>query len=445
MAEKLILHIQYECARHKIDIPWDNIAHRLNPGTTGGAILQRLNRLRTTLVGEGHLVPPIAQKPGSRVVVDSKIRGFVRKYPEGHEDIFSTRPVMYTEPLEDRQFNLPDAVNHPTLAWDDPNEPDEPDAVSSAPHNFSSQIVTPPQTAHSSATKQHRGRPIKKEPSPDPAELDSDAEYVPGQTTQSARRSLRASKRVKTYFVEDEELNAEDDEDAQAEQRVANDAADDVDGAKRYDIEQVETQQPEVSHADEVSSRKGSSLVSLAGHIVDFDISLQGNGGDQAQEEEGPCVDDARESDHIETTQAPMSAANRGALPPVSFISAPGGISNGLSNGFVHPFQQHNFMMAQYANAGNAYSQAHFTQVPYTQASYIPHNGAGVPRMPNLAQRGGYYGYESAGNFATGGFGNVNSGNTNTGNISNDIAVHGATTVGAATNGDEIVEVCAPW
>lgn len=30
MHEKLLLHIQYECARHKVDIPWDHIAHRLS-------------------------------------------------------------------------------------------------------------------------------------------------------------------------------------------------------------------------------------------------------------------------------------------------------------------------------------------------------------------------------------------------------------------------------
>lgn len=30
MYEKLLLHLQYECARHRVDIPWDHIAHRLS-------------------------------------------------------------------------------------------------------------------------------------------------------------------------------------------------------------------------------------------------------------------------------------------------------------------------------------------------------------------------------------------------------------------------------
>lgn len=30
MYEKLLLHIQYECARHRVEVPWDHIAHRLS-------------------------------------------------------------------------------------------------------------------------------------------------------------------------------------------------------------------------------------------------------------------------------------------------------------------------------------------------------------------------------------------------------------------------------
>ena len=112
MSEKLLLHIQYECTRHGINLPWDLIAHRLNPGSSGGAIVQWLNRLRGTLVAEGHLVPPIGQKPGSKVVVNQEIRGYVRKFPDG-DDTISTRAVMFSEPLEDRKHNLPGFFTQP--------------------------------------------------------------------------------------------------------------------------------------------------------------------------------------------------------------------------------------------------------------------------------------------------------------------------------------------
>lgn len=30
MAEKLLLHMEYELIRHRVNVPWDNIAHRLS-------------------------------------------------------------------------------------------------------------------------------------------------------------------------------------------------------------------------------------------------------------------------------------------------------------------------------------------------------------------------------------------------------------------------------
>ncbi|KAL1884348.1 hypothetical protein VTK73DRAFT_42 [Phialemonium thermophilum] len=111
MAEKLLLHIQYECSRYQVDLPWDSIAHRLHPGSSGGAIIQHLNRLRSQLVAEGHLVPPVPQKPGSTVTVNPSIRGYVRKYIEDNDTV-TTRPVLFSEPLEDRKFNLPDAFDN---------------------------------------------------------------------------------------------------------------------------------------------------------------------------------------------------------------------------------------------------------------------------------------------------------------------------------------------
>ncbi|OAA79500.1 hypothetical protein LEL_02986 [Akanthomyces lecanii RCEF 1005] len=111
MAEKLLLHLHFECTRHKIVLPWDFIAHRLHPGSSGAAIVQHLNRVRKELIREGHLVPPVCQKPSSNSGLDPSIRGFVRLDPDG-EDKDTTRPVRFDEKYDDLRFNLPDSFQH---------------------------------------------------------------------------------------------------------------------------------------------------------------------------------------------------------------------------------------------------------------------------------------------------------------------------------------------
>ncbi|KAG5926041.1 hypothetical protein E4U42_003704 [Claviceps africana] len=109
MAEKLLLHIQYECSRHKITLPWDAIAHRLHPGSSGQAVCQHIHRLRRELVAEGHLVPPMpSQKSGS--LFDPEIRGYTRQNVDTN-DLETTRPVTFDERLDDPKLNLPDAAN----------------------------------------------------------------------------------------------------------------------------------------------------------------------------------------------------------------------------------------------------------------------------------------------------------------------------------------------
>lgn len=110
MAEKLLLHLQYECARHKVGIPWDAIAHRLHPGSSGAAIMQHLNRLRKELISEGHLVPPVPQRPGHGETLSAEIRGYIREDMDG-DDMHTTRPVRFDEDVEDRRFNLPSVFN----------------------------------------------------------------------------------------------------------------------------------------------------------------------------------------------------------------------------------------------------------------------------------------------------------------------------------------------
>jgi len=108
MTEKLLLHLHYECIRHKIQLPWDAAAHRLRPGSSGAAIQQHIGRLRRELVAEGHLVPPLPVRPSSKETGhDPEIRGYVRDM-DG-DDRAATRPVRFDEVCEDLKMSLPDS------------------------------------------------------------------------------------------------------------------------------------------------------------------------------------------------------------------------------------------------------------------------------------------------------------------------------------------------
>ncbi|KAL6832430.1 hypothetical protein V8C40DRAFT_284267 [Trichoderma camerunense] len=109
MTEKLLLHIHYECVRHKVNIPWDAISHRLRPGSSGQAILQHVNRLRKELIAEGHMVPPPAHKTSPSTPYDPTVRGYVRDPTS--DDKHATRSVGFDEKLDDAKINLPDAFD----------------------------------------------------------------------------------------------------------------------------------------------------------------------------------------------------------------------------------------------------------------------------------------------------------------------------------------------
>ena len=225
MAEKLLLHLLFECQRRKIDLPLDHTAHRLHPGSTGGAILQHTQRLRANLIAEGHLVPPLLPKPGSGTWLDPEIRGYVRTHQKTN-DFTTVRPVRFDEPHDDLRFNLPDAIesfNHrPSTSIKRETEELNSYAESfntgySASEHGSSIAATPtiaplapPVRDRSSSvatsskaiigTKRRGSTARVKKEFPDPADLDSDAEYNPKAkaTPKRTRRSARA-KKITTY------------------------------------------------------------------------------------------------------------------------------------------------------------------------------------------------------------------------------------------------------
>lgn len=110
--------------RFKVELPWDAIAHRFHPGSSGTAVQQHLNRMRKDLVAEGHLVPPPFNKAKP---ADPSIRGFMRADEEG-DDITTVRPIRYDEDVPDRKFSLPvgdRVIHHSDVEGEDEQEEEE--------------------------------------------------------------------------------------------------------------------------------------------------------------------------------------------------------------------------------------------------------------------------------------------------------------------------------
>lgn len=102
MIDKLVLHIQYECHKQGVQIPWDNIVHRLSPGSSGPSALQMLNKLREVLITEGHMTPPQLGKANSPV--DPTLRGYIRDMDA--VDPRTMKAVRWTDDVTDRKESL---------------------------------------------------------------------------------------------------------------------------------------------------------------------------------------------------------------------------------------------------------------------------------------------------------------------------------------------------
>lgn len=294
MSDKLALHVQYELARHKIEVPWDAIAHRLHPGSSGSAILQYLNRLRGTLTAEGHLIPPNLPKPGSRQPTDPTIRGYVRKDIDG-PDAVTTRPVPFSEPMEDRKFNLPDAFDHSQLM-----EAPSPRKQRKANGGF----------------KIGRGRKQAeiKQDSPDPADLDGDADYNPKGKISGGRQRRSRATGTKSYAedrsesadelehmaVEVNEGEAAAENDFGISQRVPMSSSEEEDEAE----EEVDSSDENVDMSDASSSDDGDGEDDCdeddsqgEGDDAGEDAEAAGDGEEQYSSDENQCADEDEDSE----------------------------------------------------------------------------------------------------------------------------------------------------
>ncbi|ROW06427.1 hypothetical protein VMCG_04420 [Cytospora schulzeri] len=112
MAQRLLLDIQYECARNNLDIRWDRIAHRMSPGSSSGDLHHYLRRMRQQLIAEGHVIPPQVGLGGCRAANNGlDARGFVRNV-EDRADLTTTGPVGWND-FHHCRHSLADAINAP--------------------------------------------------------------------------------------------------------------------------------------------------------------------------------------------------------------------------------------------------------------------------------------------------------------------------------------------
>ncbi|CAK7197726.1 chaperonin [Sporothrix eucalyptigena] len=82
--------------------------HYFHPWSTGSAILQHLNRLRSHLFMRGHLVPPPFPKTGAPISPEElRIRGFMR-VDEGDGTCAQKRAVGFAEHIPDNKHDRPD-------------------------------------------------------------------------------------------------------------------------------------------------------------------------------------------------------------------------------------------------------------------------------------------------------------------------------------------------
>lgn len=352
MIEQLVLHMQYEIARHQIDIPWDTIAHRLHPGSSGGAILQHLHRLRTAIFVQGHLIPPSLPKAGSRFKLDPEIRGFERADMEG-TNTTSARAIHFNESRPSRKFNLPDTCDHSappdingclvmvndggiqiaksrervlaagvtgfkTIA-DMATEPAATISEITPAKKVTVRKSGSKTPAAKTAPSSRKRKTAAREPSPDPADLDSDADYDPAAKASTRRRHKLPRSRVgRKYTEEPEDDNEHEEDDEQVLMPLAESSQEDKQ-KKEYPGERephvaASTGNEEDAEGEDESARYAGNSMSQAGLDMEtsdsasddeqHDMSQDESSSSNGSSEEGTAEDYSSNNDENFTSQS---------------------------------------------------------------------------------------------------------------------------------------------
>ncbi|TGO62539.1 hypothetical protein BCON_0019g00750 [Botryotinia convoluta] len=214
MMEKLILSIVYECRSAELSLPWDKIAHRVCPGSSGAAAIQHVNKLREILIPEGHLVPPPF---GKKNTVDPNVRGYIRDMDS--EDPKATRPVTWDEEIDDLKESLvipgvtrgSGTYRRDRARWQN----NKATIVEETPTKTFSTRSRPDKRASKAKTEQkEKSFMVKKERSEsiDPAEMPSDEDYDPGN-----RLKIKGNRKRKVKVKTERKYNLDETSDSEVE------------------------------------------------------------------------------------------------------------------------------------------------------------------------------------------------------------------------------------
>lgn len=236
MVEKLLLHLQYECHRAGIKLPWDNVVERLSTGSSGTSALQHINKMRDVLITEGHMVPPLLGKYS--VPQDLTVRGYIRDLDA--EKPTDTKVVRWGEKVEDRKTNLEvegvirgsgnyrRATTASTYQRGLSKALEKTQKATGMRRNRlpaelrEARDVSNGTTGTPKKVKREASVVFSRAASVDPAELDSDAEYDPSASKQKGKYGLRNSAKPKSKSkVERSDDEGEEDADQPVRRAVA--------------------------------------------------------------------------------------------------------------------------------------------------------------------------------------------------------------------------------
>jgi hypothetical protein len=229
MVEKLMLHLQYECHRAGLKLPWDKAVERLSTGSSGVAALQHLNKLRDVLITEGHMVPPLLGKYS--VPQDPTVRGYIRDMDA--EKPTDTRVVRWGEKIEDPKENLEvegvvrgsgnyrrglsKALEKVQKATGERRNrlPLE------LRDNATTRTVSNSQTGTKEVVKRGASVVSSRSESLDPADMDSEEDYDPSAAKKKSKYGLRkVSKPVGKYKAEESDYEAGEETEEEATQPI---------------------------------------------------------------------------------------------------------------------------------------------------------------------------------------------------------------------------------
>ncbi|KAF7956919.1 hypothetical protein EAE96_004243 [Botrytis aclada] len=338
MMEKLLLSTVFECRCADINIPWDKIAHRVCPGSSGAAAIQHINKLREILIPEGHLVPPPFAKKNT---VDPNIRGYIRDMDS--EDPKATRPVTWDEEIEDLKESLviPGVTrgsgtyrrersrlqnNKTTIVEETPTK------------TFSNRSRLDKRASKTKTEQKEKSFMVKKERSEsiDPAEMPSDEDYDPGN-----RLKIKGNRKRKVKVKTERQYDLDETSDSEGDSLGYSDDGNflaETPSKKRIAGDHSMTPLASLPLKFKISPHKlkmfaaGAVMNSAEEEVAVDETEYSDNHGDGDDDAETIVDAHAREGDDV-FSQGDLHLNNGNFGLPHEFVFTPYGYNGGMNSG----------------------------------------------------------------------------------------------------------------